>query len=502
MTKPTGSLGRHVVHSSAWLCGRHLVTNLFSVFVTALLARKLAPGDFGLIALASVILGLLTTLGPIGVADYIIYDREAGREERVHAAFWLNIALTLAAVGVCSALVPLVTVFYEMPGLQTILYLLLVQFAVGQLAGVPDALLRRALDFKRLALRETVFEILKGAGMVAMALNGFGIWSLIVPSLLLTPLRVIVAFKLAGWLPTLALRRSLWPVIFRYSFHTTGAGLVNLLANEGDTLIIGKRLGATDLGFYNQAWISANLVNRNVTGVVAKVAMPALSAVSRDMNRLRAGLNRMMRLLASTSCPLLIGLFVVADLFVLTFYGPKWQPTILPLRILIVFALRQTVGSPASVIYNVLGRPDIPFKSGLAFLPFYGVSIWLGSHYGIVGVAVGVTVARTVFGMIMFQVIAGLVGQTFRQILAPLAKPMLAAMILGVCVYGCRLVLEGRGMHGPLLLATLVCLGGLIWLALLLRFFAKLLDEMLQVVDLFSTGLGVKVRRAMEPLRA
>jgi len=502
MTRPKKDIGKRVVHSSAWLYGRRLVSSFFNLFVVALLARKLSPADFGLVALAGVTLKLMTSVGPVGVGSYIIYDREEGREDRVHAAFWLNVTLTLAITGLAFALVPLVARYYATRELGPALYLLLVQFAVGQLAGVPDALIQKGLDFKKIVLRETVLDIVNGTAMVGMALTGYGVWSLIVPSVLLTPLRVALAFKLAGWLPTLPLRRSSWPQIFRYSFHSAGSSLVNFLANEGDSLIIGKKLGAADLGFYNRAWASANMVGSNVTSVVSNVAMPALSAVSEDTARLRAALNRMLRMLALASFPLLIGLLIVADLFVLTLYGPKWQPSILPLQILIVFALRQTVGSPSAVIYNVIGRPDIGFKMGLIFLPFYLLSIWSGSFYGIVGVALGVTFARTAFGMVQFAIVARLVKQTLWQLVTPMAQPLLAACMLGVLVGLCRMGLGQFAIPAPAELAILTCIGGAAWVIILGKLFPILLEEALDVFDYFPKAMSVGVRRLLKPVMA
>lgn len=502
MTRPEGNIGKRVVHSSAWLYGRRLVSSFFNLFVIALLARKLTPADFGLVALAGVTLKLLTSVGPVGVGSYIIYDRAEGREERVHAAFWLNVTLTLAITALALVLVPLAARYYAMRELGPILYLLLAQFALGQLAGVPDALIQRALDFKKLVLREIVLDLVNGAAMVSMALTGCGVWSLIVPSAILTPVRVALGFKLAGWTPTLPLRRHSWPGIFRYSFHTAGSSLVSFLANEGDTMIIGKRFGATDLGFYNRAWASANMVGSNVTSVVANVALPALSAVSDDMARLRAALNRMLRTLALASFPLLVGLLIVADLFVLTLYGPKWQPSILPLQILIIFALRQTVGSPAAVIYQAVGRPDIGFKMGLIFLPFYFLSIWLGSSYGIVGVALGVTVARTAYGMVQFAVVARLVKQAFWQLLAPMGQPLLAAGMMGLLVALCRIGLQNFGISAPAKLAVLVLFGGAVWVLLLARVFPVLLEEGLKVTDNLPRAVSSPIRRILKPVMA
>jgi PST family polysaccharide transporter len=494
MTQPSQEIGKRVVHSSAWLYGRRLVSSFFGLFVTALLARRLSPADFGLVALAGVTLKLVTSVGPVGVGSFIIYDREEGREERVHAAFWLNLVLTLLVTGIAFTLVPLVVRYYRMRELAPVLYFLLVQFAVSQFNGVPDALIQRALDFKKLVLRETILDLINGVAMVAMALTGYGVWSLLVPQFFITPIRVMIGFKLAGWRPTLPPRRPLWAPIFRYSLHASGSAFVNFLVNEGDTLTIGRRLGATDVGFYNRAWSSANIVGSNVTSVVANVSLPALSAVSSEKARLRAALNRMLRTLAMVSSPLLIGLLVVSDLFVITLYGLKWQPSVLPLQILIIYALRQTVGSPATVIFNVVGRPDVNFKLGLVFLPFYLASVIIGSSFGIVGVAAGVMLSRTSFGFVNFYFVARFTQQSLMEILTPLLRPVLASLLMGCVVFVLRLALPAASMPPWALLLVLSTAGALAWLLILRFLFSDLLAEMISIVDLLPIGLGRRVR--------
>jgi O-antigen/teichoic acid export membrane protein len=502
MTPPDAGIGKSVVHSSAWLYGRRLLASFFSLFVTALLSRKLPPADFGTVALAAVILNLLTTVGPAGIKGFIVYDRQEGREERVHAAFWLGVVITLAATAFCLVLAPLVVHYYGTPALGPILNALVLQFALSQISIIPEALLQRVLDFKKLVLRDSVLQIITGGAMIAMAYTGYGIWSLIVPPLVATPFRVMLTFKLARWIPTFPLRTRSWPQIFRYTFHTTGAGFVSYLANEGDTLLIGKTLGSSELGLYNRAWGSANLVSNNVTQVVAAVAMPALSAVSDDAARLRAAMSRMLRMLGLASFPLLIGLLLVADLFVLTLYGPQWTLSVVPLQILIIYALRQTVGSPSAVIYQVVGRPDIGFKMGLLFLPFYFLSIWLGSFYGIIGVAAGVTVARTVYGIIQFGFVARLLGETFWELVSPMGQPLAAACIMGGVVALGRMLLDSFQLPAAAELGILALLGGAAWLALLARFFPALLEEGMTVTDHLPSAISVAVRRLLKPLLA
>ena len=273
---------------------------------------------------------------------------------------------------------------------------------------------------------------------------------------------------MASWHPRFALHVKLWPRIFSYSANVIGETLTSFIINEGDTLLIGKLMGIQALGIYNFAWQSANLVSRNINGVVYTLALPALSAVAEDLSQLKRGFIRMMRLLSITTFPLLIGLFVVADDFILAVYGQQWVEAILPLRILIIYALRYAV-SPAGVVYKAIGRPDITFKLGLAIVPFYLGSIWVGSSYGIVGVAFGVTLVRTVFGFIGFKLVGRVLQTDFMGVIKPLGQPLLASFWMGGVVFLAKLMLnillpESSSLFN---LVTLVALGGLSYLVLL-----------------------------------
>ncbi len=278
-----------MLQSSAWLYGRMLVTNVINLGVMAILARQLTPAEFGLVALAQVLLRFLAIVGAAGVGDYVIFDKQEGREERAQAAFWMNTALSFLVMGVGLLGVPWITHFYLEPGLGAVLVAFLIGYALGQLSTVPDALLMKSLDYEKLVIRDTALEILTSLLMVVLALAGLGVWSIVLPGLAAAPLRAVLVFWMARWWPRLPLRVRLWRNIFRFSANVIGANLATTISAEGDTLIIGKSLGSAELGLYNLAWQSGMLISRTVTGVVGKLSMPALSAVADDLPRLRAG---------------------------------------------------------------------------------------------------------------------------------------------------------------------------------------------------------------------
>ncbi len=474
------SVKKAVVRGGAWIYGRKVVTSLLHLGVMAILARQLGPAEFGLIALAQGLLNLLAILSSQGVNEYVIYDNEVGREERVEAAFWLDLSLSIASVILGLICLPLITKFYSEPGLDVVMVSLLLRYPIDALSRVPDALLKKRLEFRKLQTRDVVLDFLSSVGKIALALNGWGVWSLILPAFLISMVRAIVVFRMAKWKPRFVFHLNLWPVIFSYSGYVVGSTLTSYVINQGDTLLIGKLMGSQVLGIYSLAWSSAHLIIRNVNGVVNQIALPALSAASGDTAHLWFGLRRMMRLLSIITFPALIGLFVVADDFILAVYGPQWRDAILPLRILLIYALRYAVGSPIGPVFKARGRTDIPFKLGLAIVPFYLIGIWIGSRYGLVGVAMGVTLTRTAFGVVGFELVSRMLDVNFRKVVAPMVPSFLASCLMGCVVLSVKALLDVSAIEDNhlLTLGILMTLGGLTFLALLRTYFRDLARDL------------------------
>ncbi len=338
MTDPSG-IAERTVHSAGWMLLRRVAANLVRLAAVAVLARHLSPAEFGVVALAQVVLQFITLVGEGGIGTYVIYDAEVGREERAHAAFWLNLVLTVLQAALCLALLPLVGPLFDSAQVTGILAALVAVFFVRQLAIVPEALLQRDLRHPVLARRDIVVDLASAALSVVLVLAGAGVWSLVVPALVLEPLRLLVAVVTAQWRPRRPFHTAQWRRILRYTAPLMGSNVLIPVTNDGDTLLVGRLLGATTVGFYNVAWQLSNLVGRNVTTVVSSVTMPALALLRDDRDRLRAAYLRMVGFLSVVCLPLLVGMAVLAGDLVPTLYGPRWQPAVTLLRIFVVFTL-------------------------------------------------------------------------------------------------------------------------------------------------------------------
>jgi O-antigen/teichoic acid export membrane protein len=443
------SLEARTAHGALWIFGRTLSVQLIRFLAIVILARELDIRAFGIVALANVGVTFLGVLASQGVA-----------ESRAAGAFWLNVTISLIAVLLGFIAAPAVAAIFDEPQLEVILATLLLRFPFDAMTRVFDAVRNKELHFRDIEVRDTAIEFVVAAGSIVMALAGFGIWSLVLPAVILAPVHTVIAAITSRWSPGWNFRIREWPRAFKYSASIIGSSLTSFVITHGDTLVVGRLMGSGVLGIYNLAWQTSNLVSKNLVNLGSKLFFPVLAAVSDDRRRVVSVLLRLLHILSAMAFPALIGLFVLADDFVNVVYGEKWNDAVLPLRILIVYAIRYSVGAPMGPLLKALGRPDIIFKLGMLTVPFYLAAVGLGSVYGIVGVAVGVTVVRTVFGVLTFVAAAREIGVPALELIAPMRSPMAAALIMSVVIF-----LVGTGWdqldanYSVLKLFGLVCLG-------------------------------------------
>lgn len=479
-----------VVVSSLWSYLRISFSTIFHLVVMAILARILDPKDFGIIALASVILRVLVILGEEGFSQYIIYYNGEEKEKRAYAAFWLNFLFSTSASTFAFALLPVVGHIYGEPKIKKILMLLIVRFFIESFSYIPDCLLKKRLDFKKLEIRNFIVDFISGIFSVIMALLGYGVWSLVIPSLVLSPTRFLISTITLSWFPKFSFYTESWKEIFNYSKHLIGATVTSLFLTEGDTLLIGKLLDVKNLGIYNLAFRNANMTVKNLSMIANKISFPAFSLVNKDLKKVYQGWVRMERLLATISFFILTFLFVFAEEFILGVYGEKWTDAVIPFRILIIFSLRQSVGNVAASIFRTVGRTDLSLKLGLFVLPFYFAGIYIGSFWGIIGVASGVTLVRTSLGMVNFYLAGKCLQESFLSIVKPLFRPFQNTFYFAIgLVFFKYVILET--VSGPLFENLLFRLVVSLFYGIVLYFF---------LIRTFFPELGKEIYLVLEPL--
>jgi O-antigen/teichoic acid export membrane protein len=498
LMQATEGITERSVRSSAWYLGRQVVTNLIRLVAVAVLARQLTPSDFGLVALASVVLYFIVLVSEGGIRSYVIYYRNDDWRQQAQSAFWFNFFLTLLQLALCVAAAPFLRQVFSDRQLAPVLVALAGVFFLAQMTVVPDALVERELKHKQLAKRDMVISLLSAVLSVILAIRGWGIWSLVWPQFLTQGARLAVVLSLTRWNPGIRLMADRWRSIWRYTSHLMGSNFMQLVINDGDTILVGGFLGSHSLGYYNLAWGLSNLAGRNVTAVVSSVAMPAFAMMTKDLSRLRNAYMRMNRLLAILAWPLLAGMFVLSNELVVVLYGPGWEPVTLLLRVFIVFTMVRTVTSTVSTIFNVMGRPDVGLKVTASQVPFYLAGIALGSRFGVLGVATGVAVVRVAGALVALFFAMRLIGLRYLTGLIAMVPALIATVTMagGVWTVSEGLSNVGVGLIGRL--AVCIPLGALLYGLALVAVDPRGYQEVIRVVRLGSPRFADRLAKLGE----
>lgn len=466
-----------ILTSSKWVFVRLALVQILNLFAISIIARKLSPEEFGLVAIATILITFLNNLITQGISQFVIFDRKES-EERLNSAFWLNLFISFFICVIGFFLAPVISNFYNEPDIQIIINLLLLRVPFESAIVIIDASINKKLQFKILEKRDIIVQLISISISILMALTGFGIWSLVFPSIISVFIRFLITFYITVWKPKLSFNTSHWREIFTYSSKIISSCIANFIISESDTLFIGKILGSYKLGIYNLSWRASNLVSRNIVSLVNKISFPYIAKSAADLKEVLLKINKIFRILSLITFPLIFLLIVLADDFILGVYGSQWKVSILPFQIFLIYAVRYSVGAPIGFVFNSLGRPDINLKIQLSLIPFYILAIFFGSSYGIIGVAIGVTFIRTIFGFLSFFILAKILQTSVLTFFKQMQYSFFAALISSLIVLFTRESFLLRfDLHHILSFFILFILGILFYVLIIKVFFRETSNE-------------------------
>lgn len=400
------------------------------VLVTiAILARLLAPADFGIVGFATVAVSYLSILKDLGLGAALIQRRQ-DLEEAADSVFTLNLLLGLVMSLVTIAIAPLAAAYFREPLVTPVLRLLGLTFFLNALGAVHLVRLQRELEFRRKLVPDLGQSFVKGAVSIGCALGGLGVWSLVIGQLAGVLTSVILAWRVFPWRPRLVVNGNLARTLLRYGMSVIGVDALAIITDNFDYLVVGRVLGSVALGVYTLAYRLPELLMLNILWVMAAAIFPAYAAVQNQPETLRRGFLATVRFAEMLSVPLALGLILAADPLVRVAFGEQWLAAIPVMRLLALFALVRSVGSNVGDIYKAVGRPDILVKLGLLNLVVLMPALWFGSRYGLVGVALGHVLAGLFRTVARLFVATRFVKVTWVEILRELKPSVLGGIAL------------------------------------------------------------------------
>jgi len=395
---PARELDRSLVRGLAWTGTMRWATQILSWASTLVVAKLLAPTDYGLVGMATVYLGLLQLVNEFGLGVAIVQRRDLTADQIARLG-GLALAVGCALAGLSAALSGLVARFFGEPAVRLIVVVWSLAFVMAAAQTVPRALLRRDLDFRTLAWADGAEAFAATVTTLTLAATGFRYWALVFGTL---AGRFTSTLLTCLWRP----HRVAWPTRFgsiapavTFGWHVVVGSIAWYFYDNADFAIVGRVLGKAALGAYTLGWTIASIPVDRVTALVGSVTPPVFSAVQQDRPALQRYLRNLTEGLSLITFPAAVGIALVADEFVLLALGDRWRPAILPLQLLALAAASRSVSAllPQVIISTGHSKRSMQFTI-IAAVVLPGL-FYVGSHWGAAGVAAAWLVGHPVLVM-------------------------------------------------------------------------------------------------------
>jgi PST family polysaccharide transporter len=430
------------IKSILWATGESFGTAAISMAAFLIMARVLDPRDFGVVALAGAFVYFVNFITGHTFADALV-QRADLEQDHFDTAFWSTTTMAVALALACAAgAEPFARTVGE-PAAGPVLQQLAVVIPIGALASVPGAVFRRRMRFRELALRMLIGRTVGAATGIAMALGGFGLWSLVGQQIAGSLATTIAVFVGSRWLPGLRFSWQRFRELGSFGFHVSASVV---LAGAGEQMLnvfIGAYFGSTTLGHFNIAWRTIQLFRSLFTGAVYHVGFSTFSRLQHDLPAVAAGFMRATELSCLVGFPVALAIAFMASPTVAVLFGAGWELSIPLLALLAVEMVPGFFGIFMTACYRALGRPKIVLWVALAYVV---VGLAGAAGFAWLGVA-AVTAAWVSRSFLLMPIHIALIGRLLRvsplRIARIAVSPFLAATAMGAVILAVRLAMEG-----------------------------------------------------------
>ena len=389
-------LTKRSIKAGSWLFGYNTLARTVGLVKTGVIARILTPAQFGVFGVATLALSLLETFSETGVEQALIQKKQL-KESDVASAYMVSIFRGLAIGLLLFLSAPLAGSFFGSP--DSVLFIRVISLSpiIRNLRNPYMSHFRRRLEYKQdFAMRTagTLVELIVG---VTVALLTRSAWGLVAANVAGAVTETIVSYLVSPRFDFKKYKKSTIKSLLSFGGWLWGGSVLSYILNEGDDIVVGKMLGVTSLGYYQNAYKIASLPATQVTGVVSEVSFPAFSSIQQDKDRLKRAYKKTLGSTLLITGIMTVFIFIFAKQLTLLVLGDQWLPLVPALKVLTIFGGIRSIYSIVGSVFKAVGKPEIILITQFVRLVFLSVLIvpFVGAN-GIVGASWAVVLSSLV----------------------------------------------------------------------------------------------------------
>lgn len=474
------TLKQKAIDGVKWTSLSNIVVAMLQLLQISVLARYLAPEDFGLMALATVVIGFSRIFSDMGVSNAIIHHQNTSHEQ-LSSLYWLNIAVGVCLFLLVSIASPWISLFYDEPRLTELLIILSSSFIILAIGNQYRVLFQKDLQFNLMAKIEIVAAV--GAFVVAVvcAIAGFGVYSLVNATLTSTIIASVLYlfFGISTHRPSFVFRYDETKKYLGFGMYQTGQSTLNYFNSQFDVILIGKLLGAEALGIYSLVKQLAMRPVQVINPVVTKVAFPLMSKIQDDTVRLKQGYFKIVAMLSFVNLPIYGAIILLAPEIVHIMFGEGWNDSVIIVQILSLAFAIVAIGNPIGSLLMAKGKANWGFYWNLAQIFIVPFVVYFASIFGLSAVSWSIVGLKLFFMILAYPfMIKPLLDAKISDYIFSFLPSMLITSLAFVLIY--YLPIDIDNTLGELLILSL--LYGLLYTAISMVFNKQITKELILLV--------------------
>ncbi len=360
-SKSPASLSKRVVQGGLWVFALRILNRGLGFIRTIILARLLAPEDFGLLGIGMLAIATIETFSQTGFGHALIQKKE-------NIDSYLDTAWTISAIrGIVLFLIifvfaPFIANFFNSDQAILVIRVIAISTLITGFKNIGVLFFFKKLEFNKQFIYELSGTLFDLSVAITLAFILRNVWALIWGGLAGNILRLCMSYWLHPYRPKFRIKKREAKDLFHFGKWIVGSGILGFLINQGDDIFVGKMIGITALGIYQMAYLLSNLPATEITHVVSQVTFPAYSTLQDDLPKLRTVFLKVLQLTIFFSAPIAGGIFILIPEFTQLVMGDKWMPMVPVMQILVFAGLIRSLAGTTGPIFYAVGRPQIETK--------------------------------------------------------------------------------------------------------------------------------------------
>jgi O-antigen/teichoic acid export membrane protein len=426
-------LGKRAATGVLWLAAQKWAIRVSGFATLIVLTHEVSPREFGVVAAAMTVIPMVYLLSDLGFSTYLLQTDEADQRS-LSTAFWTSVAAGAVLSAGLAAVAPLLAQAFRSPDLVAVLRALVLSVVPTVLAGVPLALLRRAMAFRAVAVQALVAAVLGQVAAVVIALAGGGVWALVSQLVVSQWVIAILAWRSARWLPSFALSPQQFRHMAVFGLRVSGVDLVASLRVWAESWIITVVLGTSALGLFNISQRLVQVAQELTTASLVPVSTVVFAKVRESGGRLGSTYLKALGVAYAVVSPLMILIVVTGPVLIPLLFGPQWHDSVVPAQGLALAGIITLGAMLDHGLYYGLGRPGAWLSYSVIVDAATVATTAIAVRWGLTGVAEGFVIVAVLATVARWVLVGRLLGLTARSVARPFATvliPTAATLTLG-----------------------------------------------------------------------